>query len=118
MVNKPSPAANQPIPKRLRALRGAEGIATAKEFAEKLGVSPNRYGNIEAGSSLSIEIALLIVEAVPGVTLDWLYNGKEDGLTLSLRQRLAGVIGGATNARTTPSSSPSRQTKGKSRSST
>jgi hypothetical protein len=90
MVNKPSSGANLPVPTRLRALRRAEGYDTAKQFAEVLGVSANRYGNIEAGSGLSIEIAQRIVASVPGCSLDWLYNGIENGLSVSLRQRLHG----------------------------
>lgn len=89
MVNKPASGANKPIPKRLRTLRLAEGYETALSFAEFLGISPARYGNIEAGSNLSIEVAQLIVKKVPGASLDWLYNGKEEALPLGLRQRLA-----------------------------
>jgi len=89
VVNRASERANDPIPKRLRELRKAEGYDTAKEFAVMLGETPSRYGNIEAGSGLSIAIAQLIVEKVPGCSLDWLYNGKEDGLSVSLRNRLA-----------------------------
>ena len=112
MVNKASPAADQPIPSRLRALRKAEGFETAKAFAEMLDVTPNRYGNIEAGSSLSIDIAQRIVKMVPGCSLDWLYNGVENGLSVSLRQRLLGDKG--EKARTTAS----RSGKAKGRSST
>lgn len=113
MVNKPSEAAGQPVPRRLRLLRQAEGYETAKDFAEVLGVTANRYGNIEAGSGLSIDIAQRIVKAVPGCSLDWLYNGVENGLSVSLRQRLAELSGGRHNAldgaakgRTLPSRSP------------
>jgi transcriptional regulator with XRE-family HTH domain len=88
MVNKPASSANQPIPRRLRLLRRAEGYETALAFAEALGISPARYGNVEAGSNLSIEVAQLIVKIVPGMSLDWLYNGKEEALPLALRQRL------------------------------
>jgi hypothetical protein len=84
-----SARANDPIPRRLRNLRKAEGYETAKGFAEMLGFPSNRYGNIEAGSGLSIEIALRIVEKVPGCSLDWLYNGVENGLSVSLRNRLS-----------------------------
>jgi transcriptional regulator with XRE-family HTH domain len=69
-------------------LRFAEGYATAKEFADRLGVSPNRYGNVEAGASLSIDMAQKIVANVPGCSLDWLYNGVENGLSVSFRKRL------------------------------
>jgi transcriptional regulator with XRE-family HTH domain len=108
MVNKPAKGADAPIPQRLRQLRAAEGYETALAFARTLGVAPNRYGNIEAGSNLSIEVAQLIVSKVPGVTLDWLYNGKPDGLTVSLRQRLEGSALGNITTVPTPSRSQSR----------
>jgi DNA-binding XRE family transcriptional regulator len=89
MVNKPARAANGPIPTRLREIRRAEHIATAKEFAELLGASSARYGNIESGSyKLSISVAHAVVDAVPGMTLDWLYCGREAGLAPPLRDRL------------------------------
>ena len=117
MVNKPSSAATQPIPRRLRQLRQAEGYETALAFAEALGISPARYGNIEAGSNLSIEVAQLIVKLVPGMSLDWLYNGREEALPLALRQRLASAAEDerAGNSKTTQASrSAGRSTKGRS----
>ena len=45
--------AHLPIPKRLRAFRKAEVFATALAFAN----APASYGNIEAGSSLSLRVA-------------------------------------------------------------
>jgi DNA-binding XRE family transcriptional regulator len=89
MVNKPAKAANGPVPARLREVRGAERIPTAADFALLLGASPARYGNIESGAyKLSIAVAHAIVEAVPGMTLDWLYYGRTGGLERSLRDRL------------------------------
>jgi hypothetical protein len=58
VANKPGAKSNDPIPQRLRAIRIAQGFDHAKEFAEFLEVSAERYGNIEAGSSeLSKKIA-------------------------------------------------------------
>jgi len=89
MTNKPGAKSNDPIPQRLRAIRIAQGFDQANDFATMLGVTPNRYGNIEAGSSeLSKEIAFLIVEKVPGLTLDWLFLKSRDGLNPALHQRL------------------------------
>jgi transcriptional regulator with XRE-family HTH domain len=89
MVNKPGAKSNDPVPQRLRAIRKVQGFEDAKEFAEFLGVSGQRYGNIEAGSSeLSKEIAFIIVEKVPGMTLDWLFLKSRDGLNPSLHERL------------------------------
>src|SRR4029079_18633758 len=86
MVNKPSGASHLPIPKRLRALRKVEGYETAKAFAEALKITPNRYGNVEAGSSLGIEMALMICKLCPDVSTDWLYTGNVRFLTVEYRQ--------------------------------
>jgi transcriptional regulator with XRE-family HTH domain len=89
MTNKPGIKSNDPIPQRLRAIRIAQGFDHAKEFAEFLEVSAERYGNIEAGSSeLSKKIAFRIVDKVPGMTLDWLFLKSRDGLNPALHQRL------------------------------
>jgi len=118
MVNKPASNSDLPIPKRLRAVRAIEGYETAKEFAEALGITPNRYGNIEAGSAnLSYEVAMLIVDHVPGCSLDWLWRGEERGLTTAFRLALRQVYepsgrSGAVKGRTTPS--PRASIKGRS----
>jgi DNA-binding XRE family transcriptional regulator len=90
MVSKRGANSNDAIPQRLRAIRKATKFETAKDFAEDLlQVSSKRYGNIEAGKyALSKEIALRIVEKVPGMTLDWLFRDSRDGLSPSLHQRL------------------------------
>jgi hypothetical protein len=89
MVNSRGRASYAEVPTRLRELRRAERIPTAVAFAEILRARPARYGNIEAGSyNLSIKVAHAIVEAVSGMTLDWLYYGREVGLDVPLRDRL------------------------------
>jgi DNA-binding XRE family transcriptional regulator len=89
MVNSPGRASNGEVPRRLRELRRAEGILTAAAFAQLLGATTARYGNIESGAyKLSIRVAHAVVDAVPGMTLDWLYYGREGGLEPPLRDRL------------------------------
>jgi hypothetical protein len=89
MVQGPLPsneAASQR--KRLKLLWKANGYPTSASFAEALGISAGRLSNAENGHPLSIEVARLIKNVVPGVTLDWLYDGDEAGLTVSLQRRL------------------------------
>jgi len=88
VARSPSHGTRLPIPRRLRALRKVEGYETAKEFAAKLGITPNRYGNVEAGSSLSIELALMIVKLCPDVSTDWLYTGNPRFLTVEYRRKI------------------------------
>ena len=77
---------------RLRVLRhyvsgSAHGSRLA--FAKRMGIPYARWHNIERGLPLSKEIALHLVKAVHGLTLDWLYLGKEDGLSVKLQRDLA-----------------------------
>lgn len=88
-----------PTAQRLRRLRAVEGYETATAFANKLDISVPRYLNMEGGTALSIDVAQRIVKAVPGCSLDWLYNGVENGLTVDLRQRLAAFADGKARIR-------------------
>ena len=60
-------------------------------FAKQIGVAPNRWNNIERGSPLSKDVAFRLVKAVPGLTLDWLYLGNENGLPTLLQRELTAV---------------------------
>jgi transcriptional regulator with XRE-family HTH domain len=85
---------NDDLTARMRVLResyGFSGHGGQQAFAKHLGVGGNRWSNVENGRDLGIELALIIVERCPGTSLDWLYLGKADGLTLSTMQRL-GII--------------------------
>lgn len=73
---------------RLIDLRKAFSYEQQAAFAIFLGVSKQRYGFAERGGPLGIEMAQMIVRKLPGVTLDYLYNGKPDGLSLELARRL------------------------------
>jgi hypothetical protein len=53
----------------------------------------NSWNNVERGHPLSKEVALLLVNKCPGVTLDWLFLGKVEGLTLQMARAL-GVLEG------------------------
>lgn len=85
---KPLPRPDQERADRLIALRRAFGYETAVAFAAFLGVSKQRYGHCERGGALGIELARLIVRKLPGVDLDYLYDGKPEGLSVELARRL------------------------------
>jgi hypothetical protein len=78
--------------KRARKLREAMGFATSLAFTQFLGVTNQRGNNVENGQPLGIDLALLVVQKT-GVTLDWLYRGLPDGLTLDLARRLGALPG-------------------------
>ena len=78
--------------KRARCLReamGFNGRGDQQKFAELLSVGRGRLNNIECGAPLSKEMALLIVRKFPGVTLDWLFLGRTDGLTAEMARALS-----------------------------
>lgn len=88
MSNKHPDGKNSPIALRLRAVMAVEGARTQDEFADRLKVEKKRLNNPLVGYPLSIEVAQRIKQAVPGMTRDWLYDGDEGGLPVSLRDRL------------------------------
>jgi hypothetical protein len=77
-------ASSDGVADRIRRIQEALGY----ESATALVVSTSRLGNVTGGSALSRDLAFKLVKKVPGLTLDWLYFGKPDGLPLGLAKRL------------------------------
>lgn len=82
-------SSNEEIAARLKALRAAEGIESQADMAAALQVEFNRYNHAECGRGLSKEIALRICQRFSGVTMDWLYFGRPDFLSIRLAKSLA-----------------------------
>jgi len=99
MPQPDSKAQPSPTGARARVLREAMGYDSAIAFAAFLGVSPQRWNNVEVGYPLSRDMAFLLVSKVPGLSLDWLYFGRADGLPLELARRL-GALEGFTSSNT------------------
>ena len=70
----------------------AERIATQVEFSKILGVDKTRLNNPLVGYSLSIDLALQMRRKFPGLTTDWLYEGAEEGLSSSMRDKLRAAL--------------------------
>ena len=85
---KPKPATDEGQAERLVRLREAVGYPTATAFAKFLGIGQQRWANYENGFPLSREIIFRLVQSIPGLTSDWLYFGKPDGLPVDLARRL------------------------------
>lgn len=88
MAIKDPAGKNSDLAQRLRAVMLAEGIPTQDAFAAKLGVDKKRLNNPMVGYTLSVDLAMRIRNAIPGMTRDWLYEGDETGLPVGLRDRL------------------------------
>lgn len=89
MHTKESGGKEAPVAKRLRVLRLAEGGDKSNVFAARMGFTPPAYSNFENGVPLSKPAAIQLATRVPGLTIDWLYMGREEGLSVDLRRRLS-----------------------------
>lgn len=78
----------------LRQLRAGENQAL---FAAQIGIEYKRWNNFERGKPLSKDVAFRLVRIVPGLTLDWLFLGKEEGLPVSLQRELAAALAAVTS---------------------
>jgi len=87
MADQETGGAEMDVAQRLRTLRALKGLSGPK-FAEWLEVEYPRWNNWERGFPLPAPIALLLCRRFPGLTLDWLYRGRLEGLTLDLADRL------------------------------
>ena len=80
-----------PISGRLRRLQeileGTDRGASTR-MALRLGISKTRWGNVLHGYTLSIRLANRICARCPGISLDWLYHGRTEGLSAGMFQRL------------------------------
>ena len=65
---------------------------TSSNFAEMIGVSPTRWNNVEHSGALSRDMAFKIVRRFPEISLDWLWRGKDDGLTRAKGDELAAAF--------------------------
>jgi hypothetical protein len=66
----------------------ADRWATSKQIAEAIGIGYKNYNSVEKSGALSTQIALALVQHVPGLTLDWLWRGREEGLSVDLARKL------------------------------
>ena len=85
---------------RMRHLWAALEFPTSAAFAAAIGASPTRWNNIENSGSLSREIAFKIVQKFPGVTTDYLWFGRMDGMPLQRVRQLEMPAGAPAKSRT------------------
>jgi hypothetical protein len=75
--------------RRLKILRTYAGCGDSQtRFALNYGFTVKQWNNFERGHPLSKEAAIQLVRKFPGLTLDWLHLGREDGLPGRLRAEL------------------------------
>lgn len=83
---------HEAIRQRVELLRAAlvGGYSGSQaEMARRLGFSTNRWNNYESGSQRITIIAVMkLVNAFPGVTMDWIYRGSPSGMSKEIWDRI------------------------------
>jgi hypothetical protein len=93
---------------RLRILRTYVGHGDSQtRFAEDYGFTVARWNNLERGHPLPRDVAIQLVRRIPGLSLDWLFFGKPDYLSVIMRSELEEV-----EHRVEPARPPKRGVKG------
>lgn len=76
---------------RLNNIRTVLGFETQSDFADELGVLPNRYNNWESGlTTIPVKYAL-IIRRMCGATLDYIYVGDFSCVPRQLASELEAV---------------------------
>jgi hypothetical protein len=90
--NNPDELDNFAIARRMRILRyyaTGGGQGSQSRFAVQLGIEPRRWNNFERGYPLPRDMAVRLVRTIPGLTTDWIWLAREDGLPARLQRELA-----------------------------
>ena len=79
------------VAQRLRLLQEmfeGTGRGASLRMVQRLGITPTVWSNALTASPLSIRLAQRIVLTFPGVSLDWLYLGRPEGLSCQIAEKL------------------------------
>ena len=80
---------------RAKHIREAMGYQTQKAFARRYGFSGNQWNNYERGSPIPRKAAQSLARQIPGLTVGWILEAEEAGLSLEMARKLAVVPVGA-----------------------
>jgi transcriptional regulator with XRE-family HTH domain len=83
---------------RMRRLRQLYGPTQVK-FCRRYGFSYSQWANFEAGKPVSHKAAMMLVEQIPDLSLDWIYLGTISGLSIRMAQLLGELPEDRANAR-------------------
>ena len=83
---------DQESAKRMRHLRQAWGFKTSSAFAKFLGISEERWNNVENGYPVSVAVAKLLYEKAD-VSIDYTWRGECGGLSGMQMKRLGFIQG-------------------------
>jgi len=89
--DSPDSVDNAAIARRLRILRhhvAGSGHGSRAAFAAQTGIEYKRWNNFEREFPMPRDMAIHLVKAIHGLTLDWIYLGRQDGLPIRLQREL------------------------------
>lgn len=76
------------VGERLALLRRALGYETQSLFATKLGFGVSQWNNFERGMPLPFPAANKLMAKINGLSLDWIYYGRDGGLSVKLLNQI------------------------------
>lgn len=59
-----------------------------RDFAVKIGIDMKRWNNFERGFPVPRDVAFILVEKLPGMSVDWLWFGWEKNLSPEWRRKI------------------------------
>jgi hypothetical protein len=77
--------------RKIRHLAGYTEYGDQKQFALDYDFHPCSWNHWEKGGSIPWQEALKVTKVLSGVTLDWIYLGVRDGLTVRLDHEIANL---------------------------
>jgi len=93
MAGRDPEGRNSELAQRLRGLREKLGYETKRAFATKLGITENRWDNVENGHPLSRQLADIVLSKIKGLTRSYLFDGDPAGLSIDMARRLGELPG-------------------------
>lgn len=73
---------------RLRILREIVSGDNQSEFARRLGIDFKRWSNYERGYPVPREVAFLLHQKFPGMSIEWIWFGSTQSLSAHYRDRI------------------------------
>lgn len=87
------PSRNIAVGKRLRLARLAFGVDSQGKFAEAAGLRANAYNMWETGENYpGLDNAIKLCDRHAGLSLDWIFRGKLEGMPNWLSNAIAGLM--------------------------
>lgn len=75
--------------RRLRIMREIIAGDNQTEFAKRLGVDFKRWSNYERGYPVPREVAFILHDKFPGMSIEWIWFGTDKSLSDSYKEKIA-----------------------------